>query len=286
VLPLLLVSFVWAFSFGLIKDKLSGLDSTAVATIRIGLSALVFLPFLRRRHLDFWTSARLALIGALQFGLMYVLYLRAYHYLQAFEVALFTIFTPLYLTLLEAFFTHRLSRNHLGAAVLSVIGAGVVLWQSLSTPSLLIGFTLIQISNLCFAGGQLAYRRVKATLASAHDAEVFALLYVGAVALTLLVSLTTTNWGAFRPSQIQWLTLAYLGLLASGLCFFWWNVGATRVNAGTLAAFNNLKVPLGIACSLFFFGGHPDVIRLLAGLGLIAAGIVLAERKTGEKVQS
>jgi drug/metabolite transporter (DMT)-like permease len=279
MLPLILVSFVWAFSFGLIKDKLSGLDSTAVATVRIAFSALVFLPFLRRRHLHFATTVRLAAIGALQFGLMYVLYLRAYHYLQAFEVALFTIFTPLYLTLLEALFTHRLSRNHFGAAVLSVGGAGIVLWQSLSTPNLLIGFTLIQISNLCFAGGQLAYRRVKAQIPSALDAEVFALLYVGAVLLTLIVSLTSTNWSAFRPSQIQWFTMAYLGLFASGLCFFWWNVGATRVNAGTLAAFNNLKVPLGIACSLFFFGGHPDVLRLVAGLGLIAAGVVLAERE-------
>jgi len=64
MLPLLLVSFVWAFSFGLIKDKLSGLDSTAIATVRIGLSALVFLPFFRRRHLNLATSARLALIGA------------------------------------------------------------------------------------------------------------------------------------------------------------------------------------------------------------------------------
>ena len=33
---------------------------------------------------------------------MYVLYLRAYSYLQAYEIVLFTIFTPVYVALLDA----------------------------------------------------------------------------------------------------------------------------------------------------------------------------------------
>ncbi|MFM7261548.1 MAG: hypothetical protein ACKO3W_13190, partial [bacterium] len=46
----------------------------------------------------------------------------------------------------------------------------------------------------------------------------------------------------------QWLTLIYLGVGASGVGFFLWNVGATKVAPATLAVMNNAKVPLGVAC--------------------------------------
>jgi drug/metabolite transporter (DMT)-like permease len=36
---LLIVSLIWAFSFGLIKGRLAGLDPTAVAVLRLALAA-------------------------------------------------------------------------------------------------------------------------------------------------------------------------------------------------------------------------------------------------------
>ena len=99
---LLLTSLVWAFSYGLIKGQLAGIDSTASAMLRLFCALLVFLPFLRIRLIQRRNAWRLAIIGAVQFGLMYVLYQRAYVFLQAHEVVLFTIFTPVYVALLDA----------------------------------------------------------------------------------------------------------------------------------------------------------------------------------------
>ena len=70
--------------------------------------------------------------------------------------------------------------------------------------------------------------------------------------------------------------LVYLGVLASGLCFFLWNIGATRVSAGTLAVMNNAKVPLGVACSLLFFGEHANLLTLAASFGLLGGAVCLA----------
>ena len=108
------------------------------------------------------------------------------------------------------------------------------------------------------------------------DASVFALLFAGGLGLTLAVSLFTTNWRSFGPTPPQWATIAYLGAVASGVGFFLWNVGAARVNAGTLAAFNNAKIPLGIAVSLLVFGERPDLGRLLAGGALMAVAVWVA----------
>jgi len=276
VILLLLVSVVWAFSFGFLKG-LAGLDSTAVAVVRLAISLVVFAPFLRPGRIPGPARVRLALVGALQFGAVYVFYQRAYVHLHAYEVALFTITTPIFVALIDAALERRWKPRYLAAALLSVAGAGVVVWKSIGDSSILTGFVLVQASNLCFAAGQLAWRRERAAIPpEVTDASVFALLFAGGLALTLVVSLFTTRWQGFSPTGLQWATIAYLGAVASGVGFFLWNVGATRVNAGTLAAFNNAKIPLGIACSLLVFGERADLSRLLVGGALMAAGVWIA----------
>jgi len=275
---LLLVSLIWAFSFGLTK-QLAGIDSTAIATLRLVLALVVFLPFLRPAAVPTRTRWRLAGIGAVQFGLMYLLYQRSYVYLPAYAVVLFTLTTPLCLALLDALAERRLHARYLLAAALALLGSGVVCFNNPLQGGLLKGFWLIQLANLCFAAGQVAWRRERGRLpASTSSASLFALPYAGATFACALGSLLFTDWPAVHLTLPQWGILAYLGMISSGLCFFWWNVGASRVNAGTLAVFNNAKVPLGIACSLLFFGEHANLPRLLIGGALMVLGVWIAEK--------
>ncbi len=275
-----LVSFIWAFSFGLIKGRLTGIDPTAVATLRLALALLVFAPLFRPRALPWSAQLRLFVIGALQFGIMYLLYLRAFRYLQGFEVALCTITTPLFVAIFDAALERRFLLRHAIAAAFSVAGAAVVLWRQVASHDAIVGVLLVQASNLCFAAGQIAWRRERAKLDPAiRDGAIFGLLYAGALAVSIAWSFATVDWTTLRLTSTQVVTLLYLGVLASGACFFWWNKGAARVNAGTLAAFNNAKIPLAVACSLLFFGERADPMRLLLGGALLAMGVWIAERK-------
>ncbi|HVU34151.1 MAG TPA: EamA family transporter [Opitutaceae bacterium] len=281
---LVLVSFVWAFSFGLIKGRLAGVDPTAVATLRLALALLVFVPFMRPRAVARPLQLRLAAIGAIQFGLMYVLYLRSFAHLEAFEVALFTITTPLFVALLDAAVEKQFVLRHAVAAALAVAGAAVVLWQRVASDNAITGIVLVQISNLCFAAGQIAWRRVRARApASIPSGNLFGFVYAGAFAVSLVWSLVATDWSSVRLTAPQMATVVYLGILASGLCFFWWNLGATQVNAGALAVFNNVKIPLAIACSLLFFGEHANLPRLLAGGALMAVGVWASEWRSDQR---
>ncbi|MDR1969035.1 MAG: DMT family transporter, partial [Burkholderiaceae bacterium] len=197
---LILVSFIWAVSFGLIKGKLAGLDSSALGVVRIAFATLVFLPFFRPARIAPSRLFALAAIGAVEFGCMYVLYMAAFGYLKAYEVALFTIFTPLWLALLDAIAQRRLPANLLAAVLLAVAGTAMACWQSLTTGhDMLAGFVLVQASNLCFALGQFFYRYVRAALpAAVSNASLFACLYIGALIVTLLVSAFATHWSQFR----------------------------------------------------------------------------------------
>jgi drug/metabolite transporter (DMT)-like permease len=281
MLPLLFVSLLWAFSFGLIKGRLAGLDPVAISVLRLAFAALVFLPFLRPRMLPRRDVITLAVIGAIQFGVMYMLYTAAFIHLKAHEVALATILTPVYVALLDAAVENRTRWLHMIAALLAVIGAGVLIWQRRTSDTIITGFLVVQAANLCFAAGQVAYKHVRPTLPKGvTDAGIFFWPCIGALAITLLSSVFFTEWSTFRPSGSQWGVLAYLGVLASGLGFFLWNYGATRVNAGTLAVFNNAKVPLGVVCSVIIFGEAPEsVSRLAISLALLVIAVVIAEWK-------
>jgi drug/metabolite transporter (DMT)-like permease len=68
-------------------------------------------------------------------------------------------------------------------------------------------------------------------------------------------------------------------VIASGLGFFLWNFGASRVTTATLAAANNLLVPLAVLIALLFGKDQPDWVLFLPGALCIGAALVLSPRK-------
>ena len=275
---LVVVSLVWAFSFGLIGKFLPGLPSAWVGWVRLALSALVFLPFVRR--VPWRTGLGLFAAGAAQFGLMYWAYLASFRYLKSHEVALFTVVTPLFVAGLNDLFGRRFQPWNLLAACLAVAGAGILKWSQIETPAPLYGILLVQASNLCFAAGQLAYRAVLRRLpAPLPDHRVFFWLHLGGFAvLTPLALPLALSAAPPDPTPSQWAILAYLGVVASGLCFFLWNRGARLVSAGQLAVMNNLKIPLAVAVSLFVFREPANLYTFFAGTLLVGVALLPVRR--------
>lgn len=278
-MPLLFItSLLWAFSFGLTK-KLAGLDGAFISAARLSLALLVFLPFLRIRGLSSRAAFRLFAIGAVQFGVMYLAYNESYRYLKSAEVALFTLTTPVLVTLIADALERTLRLRGLLAALLAVLGGAAIVFRSATLESTLLGIALVQLSNLAFALGQVLYRRERITSPQAKDSQLFALLYLGGCAVVIPAALFRTDFGALTVSSTQLGILAYLGVIASGLGFFLWNRGATQVSPAALAAMNNAKIPLAVAASLIVFGEQVDLPRLLASGVLLVLAVWLAERK-------
>lgn len=289
VLLLLGTSLVWAFSFGLIKHRLMavGADPAVVALIRLLLSALLFLPFLRPRLFPAAMCLRLAGVGALQYGVMYVAYMASYRTLAAHEVALFTILTPLYVVLTDSLLSRRLRPVHVGAALLAVAGAAVVVSGRAALGARVTGVAWLQLANVAFAVGQVAYGRVlSATSATpperpVRDLDLFAWLFLGGAAVAGLAALPAFMQGMPTFTADQGWTLLYLGLVPTGLCFFLWNAGARRTDTGTLAAMNNAKLPLGIVVSMLCFGEQADFPRVLVGGAVLVAAVALGRLRRG-----
>jgi len=287
MLALLAVSLIWAFSFGLIGNTLAGVDPWFLAFARLGLSSLLFMPFMRVSGLKKKNMLELASIGALQYGMMYGMLFLGFKYLQSHEVALFTILTPIYVTLINDLFRKKFHLVFLASALLAVLGTAVIKYREISSSEVMIGFGIIQISNLCFAAGQIWYRNAMKRLSHKQNREIFALLYIGAALVAGLFYLLMGDANGVKAINLEQVkVIMYLGILASGVGFFLWNVGARQVNAGTLAVFNNIKIPLAIAVSILVFGEEASIPRLFIGLALILAALLMDEKKVGVQTKT
>ncbi|HWA24488.1 MAG TPA: EamA family transporter [Lacunisphaera sp.] len=275
---LIAVSLLWAFSPGLTKHLTNGLEPSFIAAARLGLALLVFLPFLRFKGLTPRLAIQLMGIGAAQFGLMYLAYNESLRRLQAYEVALFTLTTPVFVTLIADVMDRQFRTRALAAALLAVGGTLVIVLRPQEIRPTLTGLVLVQLSNLAFAAGQVAYRRLRAAQPGLRDRDIFALLYAGAFVTAAVAMSLGGNYDVVLKIP-QLLVLVYLGVVASGIGFFVWNIGATRVGSGILAVMNNAKIPLMVACSLLFFHEYADPVRLFISLVLLATAAWFAEKR-------
>jgi len=257
---LLTVTLLWAFSFSLIGQYLKNVDSFLVAAVRLGLASLCLLPLLRIQRIGKRDRWHLLAIGAVQFGVMYVSYLTAFRYLETYLVALFSVFTPLWVTGIAALRQRRGMGKAFLSAGMAVIGAMIVRGVNLPSRDFLLGFLLMQISNLAFGGGQVWFRDWKLAHPQHSEREVFAVPLAGGFLLALLAMGIQAAFGAryAMPAPGEWGVMLYLGVIASGLGFFLWNYGASRVSTGFLAAANNLIIPVAIAVSFLLFGRRPE----------------------------
>ncbi len=261
------------------------LDADLTAFLRLTLALFIFLPFLRPGKLTRGTSLRFALVGALQYGLMYMLLNASYAYLSGWQVALMTLMTPIYLVIFDGLWKRRMDPLFLLAAVFAALGAGLVMTHGKMTDAgSLRGCLLVQGSDICFAIGLLYYRTLRAQAPEQKDSHVFALLFSGAALFTGLFSLYNGSLGEVSTiTARQWAALLYMGSVSSGLCLFWWNIGSTKVSTGMLAAVSNLKVPMAVVVSILLFGekaGHWP--SLIVGSAVMLLGVVLAGgRKSG-----
>lgn len=177
---LIITTILWAFSFSLIGEYLAGsVDSYFSVLMRVGLAALVFLPFLRTRGQSLKTIVLYMLVGAMQLGIMYLFSFRAYVYLSVSEFLLFTVLTPLYITLIyDLLSKRRLRWGYLLSAALAVIGAAIIRYDKVSD-HFWTGLMFVQLANISFAIGMVGYKRLMETRPMPqHNA--FAWFYMGA----------------------------------------------------------------------------------------------------------
>lgn len=279
---LISVTLLWAFSFSLIGVYLAGqVDAWFSVLMRVALATCVFLPFLKLLSTPKDIALKLMAIGAIQLGVMYSFYYHSFLYLSVPEVLLFTVMTPLYITLLNDLLEKRFNAQFLLVAVIAIFGAIAIRYEGIDG-DFLLGLCLVQGANVCFASGQVFYKRLMSEQTLEHK-TVFGWFFIGALVVAVSCFALFGNVDKLPTTATQWGVLTYLGLIASGLGYFAWNKGAVEVNVGALAVMNNLLIPAGIIVNVVIWNRDADLVRLGLGGAIIVFALwlnqFLAKRK-------
>ncbi len=272
---LVLVTILWAFSFSLIGEVLAGeVDSYFAVLIRVVLASLVFLPFTKFRGIQTKLKLKIMLIGTVQIGLMYIFLYKSFLFLSVPEVVLFTVFTPIYVTLFYDGFKSQFKPLYLISTGLAVFGAYIIRYQNISE-DFITGFLMVQVASICFALGQSAYKKVMESHKEIEHRDVFGYFHFGALIVSVISFVLFANPEKLSPSLIQWSVLIWLGVMASGLGYFLWNKGACLVDSGILAIMNNALVPVGLLVNLIIWEKTSNYILLFLGSLVIGFSLYL-----------
>tara|TARA_B100001029_G_scaffold27748_1_gene20050 strand:+ start:11758 stop:12591 length:834 start_codon:yes stop_codon:yes gene_type:complete len=266
MLYLTIVSILWSFSFGIIKFGLTGVDSIFISFFR-SLIAFIFFSSLTLYNIKkFSFDTKLIIIGAIQFGLMYVFYIQSYQYLPAYLIATFTITTPIFVGLFsQALMKESFSKNGILSIILVLIGSFMMRFNFANPLDYWLGFILIQCANMFFASGQIMFKKWYTENSDKDIVHNFSQMFFGATIVTSLFYFQTMDVQNIL-STTNLLSLIFLGLCSTGMGFLLWNIGATKVSNTRLAVMNNVVIPLAVLNSFFIFREDINILLFMPGL--------------------
>lgn len=269
MLYLIIATVCFSLSFGLIKDQLSILPAEFVVFCRLFFATLIFLPFLKKFNLK--THLTAMLIGVFQFGIMYLTFIKAFKYLQGNEVALLTTTTPIFVAIWSCFFGEKFKPIYILCILMSVIGAGIIVWNNLKFDIILKGVVLMETCNCSFALGQVLWKKYIGN----ETSNLMASAYFGALLLILPSVIFSIDFSNLIITKPQILSLLYLAIIPTGIGFWLWNKGAKMVKYSTLSVMNNLKIPFGVIFSILIFHEKIDIVNFIIGSTIIIFAIYI-----------
>lgn len=270
MLYLIAATICFSVSFGLIKNQLSVLPSEFVVFSRLLLAALIFLPFCFK-NFDLKNHSKAFFIGMIQFGLMYFCFIKAFKYLQGNEIAILTTTTPVFVAIWSCLFGEKFKLVYIFCILMSVFGAGVIVWQNTDFNMLVKGILLMESCNCSFALGQVLWKKY----IKQNETNLMTSAYLGAVILVLPFTLFNVNFSDIVLTKWQILSIIYLSIIPTGVGFWLWNKGAKEVKYSILAVMNNLKIPFGVFFSIFIFHEKINILNFVIGSSIIILAILI-----------
>lgn len=277
---LLITTLIWAFSFSLIGQYIIGsMDIYIAILIRFAIAALILLPFFDFSLLKEKIALKVMLIGAVQIGLMYIFYFNSFKYLSVAEIALFTVITPVYISILGDFINQKFSLKSFFPVVLAIIGAAIIKWNRIDS-LYIVGVIYIQLANIFFATGQVLYKKyVGKKLIGFKDRSIFFLFYIGALIPIIPLVIFKSNINELPSTRTHYIVLIWLGSIASGLGYYLWNTGAKKVTYNQLAVMNNAVIPCAILVNLVVWKSNISWPPFLFGSFIIVIAVLLSQSK-------
>jgi drug/metabolite transporter (DMT)-like permease len=289
VFGLLFVITVWGSSFPVAKLALEEISPLGLATLRLTLASLLFVPVV-------WLSTRRGGTGLprpggrdfLFFNFLALLGVTTYFMVQYTAVSLTTASNaglliataPLFVALLSAFFLgERLTVRKVTGIGMAMLGVAAVITRGTFHFSFgeksLAGDPLMILNAFCWALfsilGKQVMRRYPPLIAT------FYITILGTLWFYPLAVPQGVLQSALRLSAAGWWAVAFLGAFCSVGGYYFWYWGLSQVEASRVAVFQYLQPLVSFVVSALLLGEKVNPATLGGGL-LIIAGVITVTR--------
>lgn len=281
VITLLFVMTLWGSTFVVTKAAIVELPPLTLAFARVAIGALVLLPFAWLRHRRSvepglpWRA--LTVLGFVGVALYYVAFNISMQYTSATQGALVQSCIPAMTALIAVlWFGERASRTRIVGIALSVGGVLIVFSgtsdqanHSVDASTALLGNLLMFLAVIAWGFYTSLAKRV-----AAFDPVVTTACITGIGAILLLPAMLFELAGSDLPqlSAKGWLSVLYLGTLASGAAYMLYNNALRHMDASEVGVYTNLIPIVGVIAGLIVLH-DPLSIRAVVGGIIVMAGV-------------
>ncbi len=279
---LLLLAFVWGWSFLFIKVSVEGMTPTTVAAARIALGALALHAYLRfkgmslPRNRTFWRHAAVSTLFANI--LPFTMLAWGEERITSALTAVLNASTPLFTALAGfLYLKNRLGKVEVVGLFVGIAGVAVAAGVGGSdlAESSVTGSLASILAGACY-GFALTYAArhqldVPAEIAAAGQ------LTAGAILLSP-VAITTTAMSGIDLEPHRILAIVLLGAVGTGFAYLLYYRSVAALGPTTTSLVTYLVPVVAVALGILVLDEHFHVRMLLGGV-MIVAGILLVQRR-------
>ncbi len=275
-LELGLLGAIWGASFMFMRVAAPEFGSTPLVAIRLGLGALILLPFLWRERRAFSAALwpRLALIGAVNSAIPFTLFAWAAQRAPAGVGAITNSMAVLFVALIAfLFYGEKIGARR---AIALVAGfAGVVVLASGKVGGASIGLPVAAGTTAAFLYG-IGANLVKRHLAGLPATAVAAATLTCAALLSAPFAIA--HWPTHAVSTRSWAAVVALGVLCTGIAFVMYYRLIARIGAPRAATATYLVPLFGVGWAWLLLDEPLTLAMAIAG-ALILGSVMLSQRR-------
>ena len=277
---LLLTAAIWGFGFVVVKDSLDYVGAFYLVALRYSLAAIVMMLIIFKR----WKKLNLryirhGIISGCFLGMGYLTQTVGITYTtagkNAFLTTIYVILIPLFTWIL---YKKRPSWHVFVAAVLSVTGIGLLALGTGDAKGINKGDVFTLICGIFFALHIIWTEKY-----NRQGDDTLLLTNLQFFTATILAWFTAPFFNGTFPAPILQdskvlISIIYLGLFATMICFCLQNIGLKFVKSSLASLFLGFESVFGVLFSTIFLHEHLTA-RMIFGCILIFSAVILAERK-------
>jgi drug/metabolite transporter (DMT)-like permease len=279
-----LMTTMWSSNYIVAKYALREFPPLLASGLRMVMAGFIMIFVYAwhhaNRNIPPWTRhdiRLLAFLGTIGVGLNQLFFVTGISMTTVSHAAIMIGLTPVTVLVLAAFMgLENLSIVRLLGMVTAIGGVAVLrLSASKSDGATLTGDLLVFLASFTFAVFTVRGKRETKRLGGV---VVNTFAYIGTAVAMLPITLGySLDFDYSRVTWIAWMSVAYMAVFPSVVCYSIYYYALTHVPASRVSAFSYLQPLLATVMAIPLLGEHPTK-SLVAGGALVLLGVFLAER--------